>query len=241
MKKKTTPKRRKKSDIEKLADSIAKSEKEKRDKAKLKKLKAEAIKSQKKRLNKDLSTGKKVLVAEDSPSSKDKVNDGGSKKVVQKIDLYEWSAPIRIMFAFEMNQFMIFVALALLFELYLAVLGHYALMFALMAFVFFVYVLGTTEPEEVSHTVTTRGIDSLGKLYEWDTLGDFWFSRRKDEYILRVETSLRVPSNLIMLVTKEDIQNIFLLLQDKLLYKDIRNQSWIDKKNFGDYIPMDKI
>jgi hypothetical protein len=36
-------------------------------------------------------------------------------------------------------------------------------------------------------------------------------------------------------------RQIFVLLQDKLLYKDIRKQGKLEKLNFGEYIPLEKV
>jgi hypothetical protein len=196
----------------------------------IEKLKKEAIEKQKEKIRSGILKGKTVL--EDDPLA---------DKVVQKLKLFEWDAPIRVKVIFEMKYFMIVVALSLVFILFLAILGHYGLMFAIIALLFFIYASGTTDPIVVKHTITARGIDSMDKLYEWYMLNDFWFTNKNGQNMLIVETKLRLPTKLILLLDEKDRASIFLLLQDKLLYKDIRKQSGIDKLTFGEYVPLEKV
>jgi len=114
-------------------------------------------------------------------------------------------------------------------------------MAAVVALVFLIYVAGTNNPVIVKHKITSRGIDTGNKLYEWFMLDSFWFSKKGDQYMLIVETKLRYPKALIMLFDESDKDAIFVLLQEKVLYKDIRKQSKLDRLTFGDYIPFDKV
>ncbi len=164
-----------------------------------------------------------------------------NKKVVQKIKLFEWESPVRVPFSFEMKNFLIVIAFCLLFILFLAVLGHYILMFAIISLLFLIYVSGTTKPVDVKHAITAKGIESLDVLYEWYMLDSFFFTEKKGHYLLIVETKLRFPARLFLLIDKKDMVTIFLLLQDQLLYKDIKKQSSWDKMNFGEYITLEDI
>lgn len=163
------------------------------------------------------------------------------KEIVQKKKLFEWESPIRFRQPFNPKMFFIITGLMLLFIMYLAVLGHYGLMACIIALLFLFYVAGTTPPITVTHQVNTKGIDTLGVLYEWFMLDSFWFSKREDEYLLAIETKLRYPGRLMMLLDKKDLKPLFVLLEDKLIYKEIKKWGRIDKMNFGEYIPIEKI
>mgnify|MGYP000858042603 CR=1 FL=1 len=197
----------------------------------IKKAKIKAVKEQKDKRRKDIIDGSIEL-------EKDAVQE---KKVVQNIKLYEWKAPDRYEFKFNTKYFFVIVAISLVFILLLAILGHYWLMASIIALLFFIYVAGTTKPELVKHNITARGIDTGNKLYEWFMLRDFYFTKRGDQYLLIVNTKLNLPSALIMLLDKKEVEPIFVLLQDKILYKDIRKQDWLDKLNYGEYISLDEI
>ncbi len=194
------------------------------------KLKKKAIEEQKKKIREGLKSG--VIKVEDFKKN---------KKIVQKIKLFEWESPVRVPFDFEMKNFLIIVAICLFFVLFLAVLGHYLLMFAIISFLFLVYATGTTKPIKVKHSITARGVETLDTLYDWYLLDNFFFTKKKGHYILIIETALRFPAQLFLLINKKEMETTFLLLQDQLLYKDVKNQSTWQKINFGEFIPLEKI
>ncbi len=230
MAKKSTSKKKKNSEIEDLG-AILSGEMELREKkSKILKEKKKAVEEQKKKIREGIRDGN--LKIKDFKKNKD---------VVQKIKLFEWEAPIRVPFEFEKKNFLVVVAICLVFILYLAVLGHYLLMFAIISFLFLVYVAGTTKPVDVKHVITARGIETMDVLYEWYVMENFFFSKKKGQYMLIVDTNLRMPSRLILLVNKDDLPTVFLLLQDQLLYKDIKKQNKLEMLSIGEYIPLEKI
>ncbi len=163
------------------------------------------------------------------------------KKVVQNIKLFEWEAPDRYELAYNTKYFLIIVALSLVLILLLAILGHYFLMAAIIAMLFLIYILGTTKPQIVTHRITARGVDTGNRLYEWYIMKEFYFTKKNDQLFLIIGTKLSLPGALVFLLKEKDKDAIFVLLQDKLLYKDIRKQGWLEKLNFGEYIPLEKV
>ena len=205
---------------------------EKRQKA-LEKAKKQAIEEQKSKRRKGIEDGKIKLKKDEAENEE--------KKVVQNIKLFSWEAFDRLPIKYNNKSFLILVACSLAFILLLAVLGHYFLMGCIIALVFLIYVLGTTKPQKVTHTVTAKGIDTGNKLYQWYLLKDFYFTEKDGQYMLIVETFLNMPAALIFLVGKNDKGALFVLLQEKILYKDIRKQGWLEKQNYGLYIPLEEV
>jgi len=197
----------------------------------LKKAKEQAVEDQKNKRRKKIKEGSVKL-------EEDPIED---KKVVQNIKLYEWVAKDRYQFNFNSKLFLIIVAISLVFILLLAILGHYWLMAALIALLFFVYVSGTTAPLDVTHKITARGIDTGGKLHEWFMLKEFYFTNRNGQNLLIVNTNLNYPGSLILLLDEKERNTLFVLLQEKILYKDIRKQNRLDKINLGEYIPLEEL
>jgi len=198
---------------------------------KMKELKEEAKGKQKAERRKKIA--KKNLVLEES--------DIPTEKVVQNIKVFEWEAPERYIFEFKGKTFWTILTVSFLFILYLAILENYYLMAAMIALLFFIYVAGTNKPDKIKHKITARGVDTADKLYEWFMLDNFWFSIKNGQYFLIVETRLRYPRALILLLEKVDKDAIFVLLQEKILYKDIRKQSRLDSLTYGQYIPFEDI
>ncbi len=204
---------------------------EKKQKA-LEKAKKEAIKEQKNRRREGIEKGS-IKLKEDEEVE--------TKKVIQNIKLFSWEAKDRLPIKYNNNSFLILVAASLAFILLLAVLGHYFLMGCIIAMVFLIYVLGTTKPQTVIHTVTARGIETGNRLYQWYLLKNFYFSNKEGQIFMIVETNLNIPGALVFLVGKKDQGPLFVLLQEKLLYKDVRKQGWLEKQNYGTYIPLEEV
>lgn len=198
---------------------------------KISKMKEEAKKKQRAEYRKKIAEKDIILEESDIPT----------KKVVQNIKLFEWEAPDRYKFNFNTKTFWTILAFSLLFVLFLAILEQYYLMASIIALLFFVYVSGTNKPIKVKHRITARGVDTGGKLYEWFMLDNFWFSIKNGQYFLIVETRLRYPKALILLLDRVDKDALFVLLQERVLYKDIRKQSRVDILTYGNYIPFEEI
>lgn len=205
---------------------------EKKEKALLK-AKKEAVEAEKDTRRRNI-VKRKVRLEEDPIQEK-------KEKVVQNIKLFEWEAPDRAELGYDTKYFMVIVALSLVLILLLAVLGHYFLMVAIIAMLFLIYVLGTTKPQRVKHQITGRGVDTGNRLYEWYVMKDFYFTQKSNQYFLIINTKLNIPGALVFLLGEKDKDAIFVLLQEKLLYKDIRKQGWLDKMNFGEYIPLEEL
>lgn len=228
---KTEKKKGIENDLSKIAEIISGEKSLKKRQEKLKKMKEKAVKQQKDFKRKEV-VEKGAKLEDDSAQP---------KKVVQNIKLFEWEAPDRIEYSFDNKSFLVVIAISLVLILFFAILGHYLLMGALISLLFFSYVLFTTKPVKVKHKITARGVEFNDKLYEWFMLDSFYFTKRKDQNFLKIETKLRIPSSLIFLLEEEDRLPIFLLLQEYLLYKDIRKQDKLEKMNYGEYIPLEEV
>lgn len=230
-------KKGKKSEVLQLAQILSGEYELIKQQEKIKKMKKDAIERQKSLIREGVKDGNIKLL----DNYENEIDEGKEKPVVQNITLYEWEAPIRIANHFDQKQFTTLAFASMLFILYLAVLGNYALMLAIIALLFFIYVSGSIKPETIKNRITARGIDTLDKVYDWYMLDNFRFTVKNSQHLLIVETKLRYPSRLILLLKKEEREALFLLLQDKVLYKDIRKQSKLDLWTFGKYVPLEKV
>ena len=218
--------------MEKLADFLT-GEKALRDKEQsIENAKKEAIKEEKNKRRRYIVEGKAKL--KEDPVQK--------KKVVQNIKLFEWSAPERYQIKLQSKNFLIIVVISLLFISLLAVLGKYYLIAAIISVLFVIYAAGSTKPLIAKHKITARGIETVGKLYEWYMLEDFYFCKKGNMYTLLVQTKLNFPKALVLLCNEKDKDPIFVILQEKLLYRDIRKKlNKVDVLSFGEYVPLEKI
>jgi hypothetical protein len=219
------------SDLEKIAKIISGEQALKQKREKLKKMKEEAVKAQKSEKRKEIIE-KRVELEKD---------DTQPEKVVQNIKLFQWEAPDRYEYSFDNKSFIVIVAISLVLILFLAILGKYFLMAALISLLFFIYAVFTTKPLTIKHKITARGVDYNDKLYEWYMFDNFYFTKRKKQDFLLINTKLRFPSTLVLLLDEKDRLPIFLLLQEYVLYKDVKKQGKLEKMSFGEYIPLEDV
>lgn len=220
-----------KNDFEKILEVITGEKALKEKQREMKKMKKQAIEDQKNKKRKEI-VEKRVKLEEDPVQN---------MKVIQNIKLFQWSAPDRAQINFTNKKFLVIVGLALLFSLLLVILEHYFLMATIMSLLFLLYVAGTTKPLTVKHNVTARGIDTGGKLYEWYMLDSFFFSKKEDRYMLVVNTKLNYPKTLILLLGEDDKDPLFVLLQERLLYEEIKKWGRLDRLSYGEYISLEEV
>ncbi len=219
------------SDLKKIADIISGEKALRKRNEKLRKMKENAVKKQKDERRREI-VEEQVKLEEDSSQP---------KKVVQNIKLFEWEAPDRYEYSFDNKSFIVVIAISLVLILFLAILGKYFLMAALISLLFFIYVVFSTKPNMIKNKITARGVEYNEKLYEWFMLDNFYFTKKKDQDFLIINTRLRFPSSLILLLDEEDRLPIFLLLQEYVLYKEVKKQNKLEKMSFGEYIPLEEV
>lgn len=74
--------------------------------------------------------------------------------------------------------------------------------FAVIALAFFYYVISSVPPEKTKHKISNRGIHTLGKLYPWFDLGDFWFDFKMGKELVIIEHFNDVPPRLVLVLEK---------------------------------------
>ncbi|HQG57973.1 MAG TPA: hypothetical protein PLX79_03300 [Candidatus Dojkabacteria bacterium] len=177
---------------------------------------------------------------ESMKTSDDVVEEVIASKIVQLKNLYTWESPMRIPIQFEKKSFIIVIALSLIFILYLTILGKYFLMLAVIAILFVIYVASVTPTTNVKHSITTRGIFSIDKLYEWFMLDEYWFSKKGETIFMIVKTKLRFPTSLIILVKEDQIDDIFKTLVYRLPYRINNKYILGEKLSFGEIISSEE-
>jgi hypothetical protein len=111
----------------------------------------------------------------------------------------------------------------------------------IVTLVFVVYVLGTVPPAEITHKVTNTGLRSGEHFYPWEQLTRFWFGERSKHDILFVETTLRFPRRLILILDGVDQKKLRGLLKKKLELVEEPEPGLLDKsaRYLAEKIPLE--
>jgi len=158
---------------------------------------------------------------------------------VEKI-LLEWTAPSRPYKVRSREFYTTILSIAFLLGVILLLLKEFLLIGVIMAFAFLSYVLATYKPEDAKHQITTSGIRTDGKLYEWDKLTNFWLKKQWDQEVVICKTLAALPGVILLVVDPEKREKIVKSIGDKIpLVKP--TDSFVDKasKWLGNKIPLE--
>lgn len=134
-------------------------------------------------------------------------------------ELLAWKAPARPFKKREREYFSTSGAIVFLLSIILLFLKEWLLIGVIIALTFLSYVLASIEPEETEHKVTTRGVFTGKKLFEWPRLGRFWISEKWGHKVLYIEQFIGMPTQLLMLLGKQTEKNIKRVLEKYLIYE----------------------
>ncbi|MEI6462921.1 MAG: hypothetical protein WCO33_04645 [bacterium] len=159
-------------------------------------------------------------------------------------ELFSWKSPSRVFVARDKSWFLKVAAAFLVIILLLAFLQEIVLIIVLIALLGLIYILSTVPPDIAEHAITNRGIRSFDKMYYWKDLGDYWFSVKQGFTLLNVDTKLRFPSRIIMVVKPGDEKEITKILTDKLKYlvmPEDKKQGWLARTSDGIYQSKEEV
>ena len=109
-----------------------------------------------------------------------------------------------------------------------------------MAFAFLSYVLATYKPVDAQHKITTSGIRTDNKLYEWSGLTNFWLKKQWDQEVVICKTVSALPGVILLVLDPAQREKIIKEIGDKIpLVKP--TDSFVDKasKWLGNKIPLE--
>ncbi len=156
--------------------------------------------------------------------------------------LYFWETYDRVPYKEPLYVKTLVALVTLIMGLYFWWVGQILMTFAVVAVFYLYYMIVTVQPVKVEHKIFTNGIWSIDRFYPWDSLVDFWVTWKDGWYVVYVNTRLRMPRQLILLVDNEkQLQKIVLLLGLFLPYKIISKQGFFSEYSYGKYISVDNI
>jgi hypothetical protein len=143
-------------------------------------------------------------------------------------ELYGWSAPSRPYKKRSREFYSTVAALVILLSVILMFAKEILLIGVIVAFGFVAYALASVQPDTISHTITNKGIRTLGKFFPWIWMGQFWWEEKWRQTVLHIRVPAQFPGELILLLgegEKEKIEEIM----SKYLIKQKPEATWFDK------------
>ena len=97
-----------------------------------------------------------------------------------------------------------------------------------LALAFVAYILATVPPELVENEITTQGINTASHSYLWDELDDFWIIEKDGFTVLYIDTFVRWPRRLIVLINTQDKEKVKEILARYIPYRQLPKTTWVD-------------
>jgi hypothetical protein len=155
---------------------------------------------------------------------------------VEQKTLYSWQAPERPFKKRDKEFFTTVAAIAVLLAVIFLFIKEWMAIGVIASLVFVGYVLATVEPKKIGHEITTRGIVTGGRLYKWEELTSFWFSKKWKDEMLNVSTNLKFPMRLVMLIGDGSEKELKKHLQKEIQFEEPeetlmdKSAKWLQEK-----------
>lgn len=101
-----------------------------------------------------------------------------------------------------------------------------------LALAFVSYVLRTVQPQQIEHRISDYGVTSGGRNYLWNELTDFWFTERGKFLVLNINTKLRFPPRLFILVatgSPVSREQIIEALSPHITFRELPSENSVEK------------
>lgn len=160
----------------------------------------------------------------------------------QEQTLLVWRSPSRPFKKREKEFFTTVGAIVFLLAVILVFIKEFLLIGAILALSFVAYVLATVPPEEVEHKITSLGLESAGHSYKWEELLGFWFGEKWGQPVLLIQTKLRFPGRLVILIGGQDQEKIKNIFSKYLKFYEKPEKNWMDDaaKWLAEKVPLEK-
>lgn len=143
-------------------------------------------------------------------------------------EIFVWESPERLYRPKDLNWILNSILLLLLVVAVLLFIREFILIAVVLAITFLVYVLSTVPPREVDHKITNQGIRVGEHSYLWEELVEFWLEEKDGHDLLVVETALRFPPRLIILLGELDPNEVKNYLVNYIPFREKPTHNWVE-------------
>ncbi|QQG43780.1 MAG: hypothetical protein HYW45_02040 [Candidatus Daviesbacteria bacterium] len=155
--------------------------------------------------------------------------------------LLEWVAPARPYRKKDRSYYTTIAVLVILLILIAILIREFLLIGVLLSLAFVSYVLAFVPPNDIGYKISTQGITIGDHFYFWHELESFWFKVKEGQAVLFVQTRLRFPGQL-MLVLKIDQEIVKKEVAKFLPFHEIPRETIMDRwsESLQKHFPLEK-
>lgn len=150
------------------------------------------------------------------------------KEVKKEEVLVEWKAPARLYKKRNKEYYTTIASIVFLLAVILLLLKEFLLIGVIISFGFLSYVLASIPPEETSHQITSKGVRTEGKLFNWTSLLNFWVEKKWDQEVIIIKSKQAFPGHIMMLIDNKKRKKILAEVGKKVPLEKPEN-SFVDR------------
>ena len=143
--------------------------------------------------------------------------------------LVSWKSPLRVFVKRDKKHFTNLIMVVFLISGVLIFFKEFLLVGVILTLVFVTYVTSTVEPPEFEHKITTKGITSGGHTYPWEELKEFWLVQKDGQTIINVDTKVRFPGRLFIVLNEEIVEEVRTSLSRYISFREEPKVIWLDQ------------
>lgn len=149
--------------------------------------------------------------------------------------LFTWEAPSRVFQPKSREYYVRILTIAALFGIILFIIEGIMPVFLMVAVLFLFYVLNTVPPETLTYQILETGLKVGTRVYTWDTVGRFWFSKDLATSFLNLELFV-IPGRMRLIVESTNEDKIRSILGKHLVEEEIpatqleKLSSWVAQR-----------
>lgn len=118
--------------------------------------------------------------------------------------LFVWKAPARPFRKKTRSYYTTLAIIVILLVLILFLAKAFLLIATLLSLTFVTYVLAFVPPPVIEYRISTQGIIIGEDFYFWHFLDSFWFKQKEGLNVLHIQTRLRFPAQLMLVLSPHD-------------------------------------
>ena len=156
----------------------------------------------------------------------DTVHDNQNPQV-----LFSWKSPLRPFIHRSPQIVRFYLAVTLLTSILVFIFGDKILLLPLWTLLFIFYVFTVTPPGEVSHKITSFGVETAGgATLRWEILDHFYFTRRFGYDVLTLVTHEPYAYYAYIVIPDEEVKRkITLILSEHIIYQEKPRENFTDR------------
>lgn len=147
--------------------------------------------------------------------------------------LLSWEAPSRPFRKRDRSYYTYSALIVVVICLILFFARQFLLMGTVLSLTFVAYVLAFVPPHNIKYRISTQGITIGEDFYFWHFLDSFWFKEKEKSKVLHIQTRLRFPAQLMLVLEGQDEEKVKKLVARFLPYVEVPYRSWMEKWSEG--------